>query len=293
MKYYYYIIYFLSLFIIFSCQNETTEKINNAVGDKNEIILDSNQAMIYTVPTPIQITSALKMLDITFSEDIIRDTKDNKTTYLSNFSKALNLGINLVDFAYVVMYDKDQTSLIYFNKIENLTKELDLQNQKTIDILKKCRTNLNKKDSLFKTLLTFQNEVDKRLFEIQKEEVSILIISGFYIEGLYMLMNHYDKLMNNKALTTFYSNNLNNIILQQKIYLESLIDLMKMYPSNDFVKLTKSFNTLNIAFENLNIRYEYSDKEKKIKNVSFNTSKINDITKLTRDLRKSIITNTY
>lgn len=293
MKYFYYVVSILSFFIIYSCQNESTEKINSSIDDKNEIILDSNQAMVYTVPTPIQITSALRILNITYSEDIIRETKDNKVPYHTSFSKALNLGINLVDFAYVVMYDKDQTSLIYFNKIENLTKELDLQNQKTIDVLKKCRVNINKKDSLFKTLLTFQNEVDKRLFEIQKEEVSILIISGFYIEGLYMLVNHYEKLMKSKGLSMFYSNNLNNILLQQKIYLESLIEIMKMYPSNDFTKLTDSFSKIKNTFDNLNISYEYSDKEKKIKNVTFDTSKINDINKLTRELRKSIITNTY
>lgn len=281
----------ISLFLA-SCQDESAEKLAGA-NDKSEIILDSNQAMVYTVPTPVQVTSAFKLLDISYSEDIIRDTKDSKVPLLTSFSKALNLGIDLVDFAYVAMYDQNQTSLIYFGKIENLTKELDLQNKKTIEVLKKCKTNISQKDSLFRILLSFQNEVDRRLFEIQKEEVSILIISGFYIEGLYMLLSHYDKLTRLKEMSPFYSNNLNNILLQQKIYIESLIELMKMYPNNDFKKLSDTFSKIKDSFEGLNIKYEYSDKEKKIKNVTFDNSKIVVLKNMITDLRKSIINNKY
>ncbi len=279
-------------FFVVSCQNESSEKLTG-IDEQSEIVLDSNQAMVYTVPTPVQITSAFKLLDISYSEEIIRDTKDSKIPLLTSFSKSLNLGINLVDFAYVSMYDQQQTSLIYINKIENLTKELDLQNKKTVEVLKQCKANINQKDSLFKTLLSFQNEVDRRLFEIQKEEVSILIISGFYIEGLYMLVNNYEKLIKLKELSPFYSNNLNNILLQQKIYIESLIDLMKMYPSNDFKKLSDTFSKIKEFFDTLNIRYEYSDKEKKIKNVTFDNTKIKDLKKMITDIRKSIINNTY
>lgn len=278
---------------IVSCNSDQSEKIPADADKKNEILLDSNQAYIYTVPTPVQVTSALKLLDINYSEPLIKETKESKTPFLSSFSKAVNLGIYLVDFAYVVIYDDNQASAIYFSKIERLTKELDLQNQKTTLVLDKCKTYMNNKDSLYKTLLSFQNEIDRKLFESQKEEISLLIVSGFYIEGLYILTEYYEKLTQKKALTQFYSNNMNNIILQQKIYLESLIELLKMYPNDEFKKLAASFENLKISFDKLNIKYEYSDKEKRLKNVSFDPVKIKDIKTAVINLRKSIITDTY
>ncbi|HBX53315.1 MAG: hypothetical protein A2275_08290 [Bacteroidetes bacterium RIFOXYA12_FULL_35_11] len=283
----------VSFCLISSCQNDTTERISDSSDAYNEMLLDSNQAVVYTVPTPVQITSALKLLDIKYSDEFIQETKNNKTSYVSTFSKAINLGIHLVDLTYVVIYDNSQASLIYFDKIEKLTRELDLQNNRTIPVLTKCKKFITNKDSLFYTLLTLQNEMDRKLFESQKEEVSLIIIAGFYIEGLYMLTNHYEKLMKNKTFTSFYSNNLNNIIFQQKLYLESLLDLLKMYPDEDIQKLNASLVKLQKQFEELNIRYEFSDKEQRLKNVTFDKDKLVEIKNFVSSFRSSIVNDTY
>lgn len=293
MKRFVEIFFAVSVVIFFSgCRNNSSEGLQDAAESNSEIIIDSNQALVYTVPTPLQVTSALKMLNIKYSDKIIGDfTKGHKEAQTSA-NKAVILGMNLVDLAYVVTYDNKQASLNYFSNVEALSRELDLQNQKTIPILAKCKNNLNNKDSLFRTLLTLQNEVDRKLFESQQEEVSILILVGFYIEGMHVLTSYYQQLYKSNNLHAFYTRNLNNLVLQQKIYLESLVDLLKMYKGHEYKALSEKLSDLKTQFDKLNIKYEYSDKEKRLKNVVIDNKVLFEISASVKSLRNSIFTGT-
>ncbi|MBI4646644.1 MAG: hypothetical protein HY738_08660, partial [Bacteroidia bacterium] len=85
-------------FLFFSCKqdkpSETTggEEAGPLVGSLIDS-LGTNEAVIYSVPSPVQATTLLKLLDIDYSDELINDTKIHPPTYTTSYQRALNLGV--------------------------------------------------------------------------------------------------------------------------------------------------------------------------------------------------------
>ena len=72
-----------------------------------------------------------------------------------------------------------------------------------------------------------------------------------------------------------------------------MANLLKMYPDEDIQKLNASLVKLQKQFEELNIRYEFSDKEQRLKNVTFDKDKLVEIKNFVSSFRSSIVNDTY
>lgn len=250
-----------------------------------------NEIVAYTLPSPFQVSTLVKLLDIQYSNNVVREVNNNKA-YTSDNYRALNLGINIVDFGYVTIYDKYQPAILYMRNIEKLMHELGLQSEEDKYIIKSFENNFGDKDSLKQIIKRHQNKIEYYFSVIKERKIGLLILSGFYVEGLYLSSNIYNEKFKDRTLSVFMKKNMNQLFLQQHIFLSNLIDLLEIYGDEELDGLIDRFVLLNDQFNSMQINYKQDPLSGKISKVKLKTKKLEDINVLVSDIRQKIINET-
>jgi len=278
--------------IFTQCTNVTQETVmTENEADPIAINLDENEIVAYTLPSPFQVSTMVKLLDIKYSGNVIRDVSNN-TSYTSDNYRALNLGMNIVDFGYVTIYDKFQPAILYMKNIEKLMQELGLQSEEDKLIIKSFESNFNNKDSLEHIIKRHQNKIEYYFSVIKERKVGLLILCGFYVEGLYLSSNIYNEQLKDRTISVFMKKNMNQLFLQQQIFLSNLIELLEIYGDENTDGLINELTLLNDQFGSMHISYKQNPKSGKISSVRLKTKKLQEVNALVSDIRQKIISET-
>ncbi len=243
----------ISFFI--SCSNEIKDEIARAerIEKVNDSLVGKNDMIVYSLPSPLQISTVVKLANLPYCDKIKKSTIDNKNFYPTDNAKALVLGIYNVDLGYELQYDKTKEAQIYLSNIEKLMTELELNAKGSIDNINKIKSNINNKDAVFKTILEMQQDIDEYFVSTQNQEIGLLIVSGMYIEGLYISAELYQRYIDNRKIDVKVQKYLNHTIAQQEIFLNNLIDLLIAYSPEKSKDLVKEFTVLKDMYKKLNI----------------------------------------
>ena len=211
----------LFLFVI-ACngnkQNPNNTEVVNNNSDKSEVSDSSKTLKVYTLPAPLQIATAVKTFDLSYSDKLLAPTNKSTTSYPTNYLKALNLGVLGVDMGYTTVYDQKQAALYYLSKVQKLTEELGIAGNFNLATIKRFKDNINNQDSLYYIILQSFNDVHKYLHENDRAGTGLLILTGSFLEGLYLTT----QFTHNKK-----DNRLINLISQQQVFLDNLIELLQ------------------------------------------------------------------
>lgn len=207
----------------------------------------------YSLPSPHQATFLLKENNISFNPNFINPVS-NASNYTNTISKALNLGIYGTDLGYLNIYGKHSDANKYYNEIKTLANELKILEALDLETAKKIEENINNSDSLiFYLSRTFQ-DIDRYLFQNERQDIGALIIAGGWIESLYIVSQYY--LVENNAKLFLY-------LGEQKYPLDNLIDMLEPYygKSEEYSLLIDDFVNLAYIFDNIDFRYNYTGKQ--------------------------------
>ena len=178
--------------------------------------------------------------------------------YASRTDKAaLNLGVYAADIGYLTSYDKSQEAIDYLGACKTLADNLNIIGSFDVEILKRFESNISNKDSLSHLLNHSIQKTEDFLNDDNRNKLSSLIITGSFIEGLYIstgLIKSYPKDILPEDSRNLVLTPLMRIILDQK---KSVIELSKMLSAGeqtDPIKtivgelnvLINSYNALNI-----------------------------------------------
>lgn len=283
--------YILIVFILFSCNNSNQDKTLIEEFDTCKQISPStkSETTIFTIPTPIQVPATLRLIDNEFNSEIVSHFNDKKTVYTNKQVKALNLGICFVDLAYIALNNQNQYSFQILSKIEYLLDELDIENQTIISGIDRLKENLTNNDSVSKTILESQNKLADYFKEKNEKEIGLLMICGFYIEGLHILLNSYKNIIEQDNLTAFKKNYLNSLLFEHNIFIDNLIELTEIFNSKCCVTVNNELKISKVHFNDLKISIDFDSDNKKIKDIKLDNKKIFEIESHIFDLRKKII----
>lgn len=202
--------------------------------------------IIESIPSPLEITVLMKDKNIVYNKTSL-NSADNSSKYVTSFQQALNLGIYSTDLGYSNIYGKTQDALEYLKVVKNLADNLTIGDYFDYETLKSLAesTEENNLAQLIQTTTTNFEKINNHLREQKRESISILLLTGGWIEATYLTT-----LIHKKQP----SDELREKIGEQKLVLERLLLVLDIYKSkpgfqdllNDMYRLQKVYDEIEI-----------------------------------------------
>lgn len=234
-----------------SCNNSANEEsmfaqARDSVNVDGELPVSKEvvSGMIQNVTSPIEMASLIKSLNMPFSKNYLAPTA-NLEKFTTNFEQALALGIYGADLGYINMYEKTTSVLTYISAMKDLANELKIGQFFDFNTLKDLATNSANIDSLVYISQKSFTKMDNYLRESKRGKLSSLMVTGVWIEGLYIASNIAEK-----------SNNIEiaEQIGDQKIILKTLIIVLQNYKNDQKVlTLVSKLKELEVYFDKVQI----------------------------------------
>ena len=250
-------------------------------------------SILQQIPSPLEISVLLKESGTKYDASIL-NSSDNLSKYNSNYQKALNLGVYGTDLGYTNIYEQNQDGIKYLSSIKSLADGLNIGQFFDIETIGHLATNSKNLDSLL--LITTQNfnSINHYLQTQSRSNLSVLLLTGGWIEAMQVTCQVAAKNPKNKELR--------ETIGEQKIILEQIVLLFSFYKDDEnMASLLKDLESLKAAFDKINIIYTYKESTMEIingvaviKDNSTTTIEITDqdvenIKNLTNSIRNKIV----
>jgi len=221
----------------------------------SESVTISQQAIskiIDNLSSPVEIAALLKKVGAPFSQNALANP-DALTFLTTENQQAFFLGIYGSDLGYLNIYNKRSTVVNYLTAIKKLSESLRIGQFFDFATLKRLAINDNNLDSLIFISVHSFNQMDDYLRTNKRGNLSTLIITGTWVEGLYLA-------------TTMYSQNqhpeLAERIGEQKIVLADLLLVLNNYRKDSyFSSLIDRLNPIKRLFDQVTITYELGEPE--------------------------------
>jgi len=242
------------LVILISCNNiSDKEKCNkhNAQGIDTSTVVLKYHNTLFTLPSPYQATHSVRSSDIDFNKRLLNPA-NNVSNYATNFQQALNIGVYGTDLGYLNIYDQIPDVISYFTVIKKLSKELGLDNALQVEIIDRIENNINNKDSLLQLITGTYRQFDYYLKTNNRKEAGVLILTGGWIESIYILSQNAMETKNRQII---------NRLGEQKHPLDNLIEILSpfYYKSKEYTELIDSLVDLAYEFDGIIYSYTYLD----------------------------------
>ena len=259
------ILIFLSLTLIISCSSDKpaaeekaakqydSEAVGEAVGiieNIPEISDEMIEQILKSLPSPLEMSILIKSSGAKYSRRILNST-GNKEKYVTDYQKALNLGIYGADLAYVNLYDKKQDAITILPIVHGLADDIKIGHFFDFKSIKRLAVNSQNLDSLLYITTSNFEKMNKYLLEQERMNLSVLMLTGGWLESTYILVQIVQK---NK------SEELEEHIVEQKVTLDNIIFLLSVYQRNPGIgNLYNDFKELKKLFDMVEINYTYKE----------------------------------
>lgn len=215
--------------ILAACNGEDGDNENASSGN---VVVDSLKAasaekIFYSIPSPIEMASILKASGSGY-DNTLPNPVDRKDKYSTVRSRALNLGVYGADLSYAVVYDNTQESMLYLACAKKLADGLGITSAFSEEKVAKMEENMSNRDSMLAMISDSYWETDAYLQENERGNVSAYIITGGWIEGIYLGCK-----IERKLKASGKNKEIAKRIAEQKASLDNLISLLESYASPD------------------------------------------------------------
>lgn len=184
-----------------------------------EISEETLEQIIHSIPTPVEMNVLIRSSGASYYGDVLHPTS-HYDTYTTSYKKALNLGIYGADLGYLNIYEKTGTSIDYLKTIKDLSDDLHVGQFFDFNTLQRLAASSDNSDSLIIVSTMNFNKMNKYLREQKRGKVSVLIITGTFVEGL-------------NIASQIVKNNPNEEIAEkigeQKLTVNDLLLILKVY----------------------------------------------------------------
>ena len=230
------IIIFGVIMILTACKSTKKESADN---DEPAEDLSSKESVIqelttYPLPDAYEVTDMLQKAGASYILTL-SNPASKVGNYISSSEKALNLGVYGSDLSYASTYMMKQETMKYLESSKKLVDELEISTRFNLDYAERVESNLDSRDSLISIISESFVDTWEYLVENQQDKLAILVISGSYIEGLYITIQI--------AITAADNTSFLEVIAKQKGSLNTLIDVMD--PIKNDVDISDIFKGLN------------------------------------------------
>jgi len=250
------------------------------------------KGIIQSIPNPVEIAFLIEQ--IAEYDPTLLNSPQNVSKYNTDYRRALNLGIYSTDLGYANTYGKSQDVINYLSATRDLANGLNVEKYFDFEHIRKLAAY---KDSLGVLVMESTRSLERMNEALQNEgrtDMTILILTGGWLEGLYLLCN-VEREQHNEELAIR--------IAEQKIVLEQLLVLLRNYEDyNPKIKRLRSqLEELAALYEHVEVKYVPGkvkqveidgvltiEQEQKAE-VKFTLSDLNAILSKVREIRNQIV----
>ncbi|MDR1415795.1 MAG: hypothetical protein LBJ57_00075 [Prevotellaceae bacterium] len=197
--------------MVAACGNQPSKKIQLSTEQAGENMVK------YPIPTAYEVMNLINRSGAAYIIEITNPT-DKAESYLTESAKALNLGVYSADLAYVTTYNMKQETMGYLKVLKNLSDELHVSTNFNVDLAHEVERYIENKDSLISITTRAFDETYSFLENNGKDNISIQVLTGMWVEGLYVAAYI--------ATTSSNPGDLLQIVANQKQSLETLKDIL-------------------------------------------------------------------
>lgn len=142
----------------------------------------------YLYPTPGELIAVIDEGKLSFDKDLLNPI-DNLPKYIDTKSRNLNLGVYMADMAYAAFFSKRNKVLNYLEVISSLSNYLLISSTIKENLVNDFTTNIDNFDSIYHFTNVYYYDIMNELENNNNTNAMTLIISGAYIECIYIAMN--------------------------------------------------------------------------------------------------------
>ena len=194
--------------------------------DKEEIEQKVRE-IVYPLPTAFEVTEMINKIEASYIVGLSNETS-NVDKYFTDKDQAINLGVYSADLSYASTYNMKQDVMNYMEASENLVVELGITGAFSVKFIDKVEANIDNKDVLVDLITGSFYDTYEYLVKNNKEDLSLLILAGTWIEAMYISCNISETVYNNPELV--------KVILHQKSSLDKLIDLLAPHSEHETIQ---------------------------------------------------------
>ncbi len=248
----------LSMILYTSCSNPTKDhateanttslsdssRIDSLSADKKQLIDFKFSTAVINLPSPFEVVNDLFVYKAPFKSELLNPST-NSEKYLVSFKKEINFGILGVDLSYINFYNQNQETVAYFNAVQGIAKDLNIENVFN-EFADRYKSNADNHDSLVAIVDNIFNQTDAYLKKNDRYLVASNVMAGAIIEVNYLSLN----LIKDMPKTP------ENAKLFEKVYNENsgifhLISLYEEYTDKDSKALLASMKEYKKGYEGI------------------------------------------
>jgi hypothetical protein len=233
--------------------------------------------VLYNIPSPLETFTILKMSGLIFDKTLLNPSS-KEASYVSNYSKSVNLGTYSTDLAFCFLYKQNQDFNNYVKNVSNLTSALGIDGSYGQEVTKRLQTNASNLDSLMAIVSEASLNADEYLKENQRDNTTALIAAGAWVEAMHVITTIADKKQNKDIVS---------LVGDQKVVLKNLIKMLTQFESDaDTKALLTDMTDISTLFESLQPTKSATTYKEDKNNISVGN---NTAYELTKEQVKSIL----
>ncbi len=148
----------------------------------------TDSSVYHRFPSSREMLNYIRSSDFTYQPGLTNPT-GNKGHYHSSFSRTLNLGGYLTDMAYLSHFKQTRKTREYFNTVVELSNDLRIKIPEKQEVVDRASSDLSNIDSLVRIGRDYETKVLDYLKETGQERTLAILMTGSYIEGLYLAVH--------------------------------------------------------------------------------------------------------
>ena len=221
---------------------------------KPEISTETINNIIASIPSPLEMATMLKNNKQGYDANLL-NSPNNIVKYNTNYKIAFNIGVYSADLGYINIYEKTFSAMNYLKNIKKLADDIHIGQFFDFETLKRLATNTKNYDSLLFISTDNFNRMDAHLRMQNRNELSVLMICGAWLEGVNIACQ-VAKTNPNKDLTERLG--------FEKINLDNILAIVNAYKQDSyFAQIAKELERLKQIYSKIEISYQYIEPETK------------------------------
>lgn len=202
------------------------------------------EQIIHSIPSPVEMNVLIRASGAEYRGDVLHNT-NGSDNYTTSYKKALNLGIYGADLGYLNIYQKTGSSIDYLKTIKDLSDDLKVGEFFDFETMQRLAGSTEDADSLIIVSTRNFNKMNQHLREKNRGKLSVLILTGTFVEGLNIANNIVEQ--NNHP-------DLRERIGEQKLTVNDLLLILKVYEGDEQMEsLIADFEDLKKEMDNVEI----------------------------------------
>lgn len=245
------IVAILGISIVFQCCGSDGPPTHGQKGKdqspKTEPTIETEKIfeIIDKIPSPLEISKLIQESGASYNENMLNDV-DFAEDYTTKYAQGINLGIYSTDLGYINMYESYTSSLFFLSAIKDVAGELNVDQFFDFKTIRKLAENSENIDSILYISTDGFDRMNSYLRDEGREEVSVLMLVGGWMEALYVLSQVTDK---------YNTDELKERMGEQKMFVKDIIELINFYENDPyFKKLSAKISELKTIYETVEIK---------------------------------------